>query len=858
MRLLHFSVVFVIFLAYSSAARGQSEQDDESFLRTQARIPTDDASLISFLQKRVQCETAEGMQKLIRRLGSGAYAEREAASKLVVLFGSVTLPELRKHTNGEDTELSRRAKACLKEIEAEPDLDWECAIVRLLERRKASGAIEALLDFLTCVNDPQLEEQIYYAVEGFCFEEVPAPIFAALENANEKKRAVAACIIGRRGNAEQRTAIRNILKREKNALVRLRGAQGLLAAGDTAATPILIDLLNAPTVVVGWQAEELLRWSVSKPPEVILGAGSDESKRKCHEAWRAWWREHGEDFRIDDKHYPGGPCLVLAWGSKWEGGGWNERVFLLGSDGSQRYQMSAKQGPLALAGLLPGDQLLMIHSAVPRNNEATIVIRDFSGATVHHFALRMDPDSWMQLRNEEWQFRRGRSVVVCNTNGKILRSKNYDAQRPVFGRLPNEPKVQRDGSKLVCIVDEENLELGTRARRTMPDNRVVWEGFLDCTNARVAQVLPLVQFGFSPTGRVDTVVYRTRLLQSGNVLERRNAIHDLKKLPMDDAVFQATVKAIRDTDYTVRRGAIILASKSPVRCEKVIGDFVGALTRTGDSALDLVFKGIGEKKSIAVVLEALNRESDAVRRQNVLGLLARVYLGQSDEVTGILKRVLANEDKEFRKTVLVSIRGNPNAKVLLAELIDAVGDSETGVAWEAISDLSVLGPDASPAVPALLKAMNKEPLRRLVVGTFAYVGTDNDDVLKSLLGCLRDDEPSDIVVDAIEAIAKRGKHAKNAVKPLIQLLNNKWAGQEGVRIQTKAALALGAIGPEAKGALEPLIKIVLADNVATNREILVGAIGRIDSATQAELIQKLGPRVSVRPLDIRPPVEIDK
>src|SRR6185437_15174501 len=70
------------------------------------------------------------------------------------------------------------------------------------------------------------------------------PLVAALRDPIPARRAAAGLVVGRWGGAKHRAGVRRLL-RDGEAIVRLRTAQGLLAARDAEAVPPLLDLLAA-------------------------------------------------------------------------------------------------------------------------------------------------------------------------------------------------------------------------------------------------------------------------------------------------------------------------------------------------------------------------------------------------------------------------------------------------------------------------------------------------------------------------------------------------------------------------------------------------------------------------------------
>jgi HEAT repeat protein len=212
-----------------------------------------------------------------------------------------------------------------------------------------------------------------------------------------------------------------------------------------------------------------------------------------------------------------------------------------------------------------------------------------------------------------------------------------------------------------------------------------------------------------------------------------------------------------------------------------------------------------------------------------------MYLGHSDEVTETLRKAIGDEDHELKKCAILAVTRHPKAKLLLNELTLAVNDADKSIALTALDSLPALGSDADPAIPTLLKAMKKPELRGRVALTFRYVGTDNPEVLATLLECLREKANADVAGGAAFAISKRSGQAKTAVPLLINLLDNKQAVSWGsTTVREYAATALGEIGPDAKDAV-PLLAKLLTDpdhRYPLGLEKMKQALGKIDPSAR--------------------------
>jgi HEAT repeat protein len=212
-------------------AQGQTTlQTDEQTLKNHS-LPTDAKGLLDFFQKR---SMKDGDQKrlegLVGKLGSNVYRVREQAAKELVTRGPIALPFLRVALgNDPPYEEKRRAEKCIAEIEATMQAEPIAAAARVLAARKDPKAAEALFNFLPAVAaDPCLEEELLACFGRLTItpEKVDELVLNALKDPQPFRRVVAAYLIGRRGGAEHREALRELLA-DPDARVRERVAEGL-------------------------------------------------------------------------------------------------------------------------------------------------------------------------------------------------------------------------------------------------------------------------------------------------------------------------------------------------------------------------------------------------------------------------------------------------------------------------------------------------------------------------------------------------------------------------------------------------------------------------------------------------------
>src|SRR5205814_4150386 len=110
-------------------------------------------------------------------------------------------------------------------------------------------------------------------------------------------------------------------------------------------------------------AARLVRYQVFDPreqmPQVCVGAGSEEERRKSGSAWSQWWEGQGARIdlaRVDFQKRPLGLTLIIVYDGYTNGQG---RVWEFGPDRRPRWSIDTNiQGPID-GQILPGNRLLL-------------------------------------------------------------------------------------------------------------------------------------------------------------------------------------------------------------------------------------------------------------------------------------------------------------------------------------------------------------------------------------------------------------------------------------------------------------------------------------------------------------------
>lgn len=275
---------------------------DENLLRA-AKLVTSDAGLLAFFRKRTPPAAPRSrIDELVKKLGIGDEAERDAAQAELTAVGHPAVPTLRTSANNvDDTMGSARARACLANIEGVPAANLVIHAARLLAQRKPAGAAEALIGYLPFAEDDPTFREVEHALVAVALRGgKPDPaLVEALQDKLPLRRGTAAQVICQAGGATFHGAVRPLLK-DPRPSVRLRAALGLVGAYDAEAIPVLIDLLAELQPRLRQQAEEYLtqlagEWAVSGPK------GNDVMSRQLRrDIWAAWWKNTDGERLLDE------------------------------------------------------------------------------------------------------------------------------------------------------------------------------------------------------------------------------------------------------------------------------------------------------------------------------------------------------------------------------------------------------------------------------------------------------------------------------------------------------------------------------------------------------------------------------
>jgi hypothetical protein len=475
-----------------------SLQADERALEA-AKLGTDGPALLKFLRKQILVEAdQERIALLVKQLGDDAFNVREKASAELAALGPRAIPLLRPALKDRDPEVARRAAECLRHLEdGGNDIaaggDLVSAAVRLVAVRKPAGAAEVLLDCLLLADHEPMIAEIETALVAVAVREgkVEPILTKALRAAEPLRRGVSGAALARAAVAEQRNAVRKLL-RDPDPGVRLRIGLALAASKDKQSVPVLIELLGELPQEQVWPVETLLhRLAGDRAP--ALSPGSDPASiRKYRDAWAAWWRDNEAAIEMpahqDNRHLLGYTLIVIAdYG----------QVVELDRDGKVRWQFGGLSAPFD-AQLLPGGRVLVAESGCgvsERNLKGellwqkpianTLQCQRLAGGktfvVTHKALVEIDADgkerslyTHNELESSLVAAKKMPSgqIIAMDSNGTCmtLNAAGTELRRFTVGKVSNNClEVLPDGHILIAkLLDDKVIECDSRGRR-------VWE-----------------------------------------------------------------------------------------------------------------------------------------------------------------------------------------------------------------------------------------------------------------------------------------------------------------------------------------------------------------------------------------------
>ncbi len=877
-------LVGTVLIACLSGTGGEPAKttNPDKLLLEQGDLKTDANSLLSYLRAHSSEDDLKRIDALIPQLGHKDFAQRQDASKRLVAVGPPALPALRKAAKDEDKEIARRATECVTAVERDGGSGRPLAVVRLLLKQRAKGAAEALVRYLPfAAYDPDLEEEIWFGLDALTVQQMmPDPaLVKALTDANPSRRALAACIVGRRGSNAQHDDVRKLLD-DAEPQVRLRAAQGLLGAQDKGGVPTLTALLVDAPVDVAWQAEELLHWLAgADAPAPTVGRGEAATRKECHKAWQVWWQANGAkvDVAALDKE-PRRPGLILLCdGGK---GHENGSVWVIGCNGRTRWQLDKLAHPVE-ARLLANNRVLIAECpGAGQGEKRGVTERDLNGAIRWQYKKLTSPVTCQRLANGNTFIGEAECAFaeVTADGVEVYTAERFRQLAPnVHEEIFHRPRKLANGNVLFASNDpkkglgycsEWDPTTGAIATRNaiygakslqedwsieaLPGGRFLLAGVHHTDGAPPPNNAPP---GVREIGALGNKVWHYAMpsafqatrLRNGNtlvagdgqvveILQDGTAWMEYGGTHPKFRVVWETLSERRLTGMRVCLNLIRLGFDAPY-----------------PEALDLVY-------SVEHRLHGL-RSKEVWERQRSLDFLGKLR-GRAVDAISELTEVAANDpetgmrqlaketlltvgSESFPATLMAAKDKDPkvraqavmdltafHSKVATEAIAAALKDEDAKVRLTAANMLQGIAPKTDTVIPGLIYALHDsdQAVRRMTVYTLIDYKPAPKAAISALLEALKKDKNQEVRYLAAIALGVAGKGDKRVVPVLIEALDD-W------NIRPGAINGLASLGAEAEEAVPAIVKVMNAPYPAVapdhysekTLQLAVNSFGRIGS-----------------------------
>lgn len=367
---------------------------DQALLKTQ-QVGIEAKDVLEWMRARTLSEAA--LAKLKQRaadLGSPDFKVRNKAMRDLIKEGNVVIPFVQPFLDDGNAEVRRRAHQIIDEIRLGPGPALPAAALRQIARvGKSPEAVQVLLAYLPFIDDPQNVDEAIGSLTLLAAGD-PAADALLLESMKDPlaaRRAAVALVLGRLGSKDILEKVRQTLG-DGDALVRVRGAQGLIAARDSSGIAALVGQIPTVPGAVLWQVEdELHRLAGPDAPPEPWGETASDQRKKAGKAWETWANAHAKslDLRLLGDEGPLGLFVVCEHDTP-RGAG---RVSEFDRTGRVRWSLEGLAGPMD-AQVLPNGNIL-----VAENSANRVAEYDLQKRIVWEHRLQSNPVNTQRLPN---------------------------------------------------------------------------------------------------------------------------------------------------------------------------------------------------------------------------------------------------------------------------------------------------------------------------------------------------------------------------------------------------------------------------------------------------------------------------
>jgi HEAT repeat protein len=238
------------------------------------------------------------------------------------------------------------------------------------------------------------------------------------------------------------------------------------------------------------------------------------------------------------------------------------------------------------------------------------------------------------------------------------------------------------------------------------------------------------------------------------------------------------------------------------------------------------------KDDVAALIKQLKDISPAVRNKAARAL-ENLDPAAKDAVPVLIEALKLKDEVSVATVLPVAARALGRlGSAAVPALTEALEVKDGRLQAYAAMALKQIGPDAKPAVPALVEVIKKykEPAQSAklqAIAALGKIGAGAKEAVPVLIDVTKEKPPTSAArLAAVTALGQIGPEAKTAVPTLIELL-----GEEEIKagpIRLEAARALGLIGSAAgEEAISALVALLENKKLGPSRIVAINALGQI-------------------------------
>jgi HEAT repeat protein len=452
-----------LMLALLVVCRLGAQTDTDLAALREFKVEPTTAGILEYLKKRTPAkETIEKVDVFVGQLGDEEYATREKATRGLIEIGPLARGKLALALKNEDPEVRKRAKYALDRISVPADDNRLLpAALRVLVAKKAENSAETILNLLPHIENSDTVDDMATEMSALLLDKDGKPVEMAKEALQSKNRTVRGAVATAlaKGNDETKALVRK-LAADPEVAVRRRAILALVLARDAKALPALVELTGNASEDDAALAEDLLNTLAGeKAPEPTTD--EKDPRGSTRKIWEKWLKDDGAKLDLAKADLSGsGSNLILVGSMEIRpkvGMARTGLITAMDNTGKVRWKLDKVSQYPTHAMLSKRDRVLVTEYNYNRVQEY-----DLKGAVVWSYTPPSNPIAAYRLRNGNTFVFTRNSMLVLNSEKKVLRSVNRPAYDLNAGYVTEDGKATiMTQSGVVVRYDKDGKEISS-------------------------------------------------------------------------------------------------------------------------------------------------------------------------------------------------------------------------------------------------------------------------------------------------------------------------------------------------------------------------------------------------------------